>query len=117
MPISEEEAIERFEKKGVINPEYAGVVAEYISEKSQSAERRVVYVEISKVMLERIFIENTSFRVEEGLPEDAEIVGVEYVAERNCYHITFESDEFDPVPEGAQVPQFHPVQIESEYND
>ena len=85
--------------------------------KERSIERRVEYVEISKVMLERIFIENTSFRVKEGLPQDAEIVGVQYVAERNCYHITFESGEFDPVPEGAQVPQFHPVQIESEYND
>ena len=114
---SEQDAIEQYKRKGVINPEYAEEVAEYIREKSQKSESCVMYVEISKVMLERIFIENTSFRVEEGLPEDAEMMGVQYVAERNCYHITFESDEFDPVPEGAQVPQFHPVQIKSEYND
>ena len=56
MVSSEPEAIELFEKKGVIVPDHADVVAHYIREQSEG--RRVMYVEISKVMLERIFIES-----------------------------------------------------------
>lgn len=42
--------------------------------------------------------------IENRLPADAEIVGVNYNHERRCFDITLESSEFGEVPEGAKIP-------------
>jgi len=116
---SEELAIKTFEEQGVILPGYEDVIAEYRKRQDDEidSERRIKYVEVSKVMFERLFVENTRFIVKDGLPDDAEIQGIEYITDRNCYRMTFQSEEFRPVAEGTEVPEYKYIEVESEYDE
>ena len=76
-------------------------------------ESRIKYVKVSRIAFEQFFIGGSEVRVTEGLPEDAEMVNLEYRADRDWFQITFRSDEFDPIPEAGKVPEADGVKIES----
>lgn len=44
---------------------------------------------------------------QDEIPEDVQVVGLEYHAERDLYEVVLESPELDSVLEGARVPYLH----------
>lgn len=45
-----------------------------------------------------------SLRVTDGLPEDAEIVAIDWSYEKQCWQLVVYSKEYDVVPQGQYIP-------------
>ncbi len=50
------------------------------------------------------------YRIENGIPDDAKVVGVRHDPLRNLWEIALESPSFDEVPEGVMPPELPPVE-------
>jgi len=40
----------------------------------------------------------------EGVPKDAQYIGITHSNERNCFYICFEHDSFENIPFGDKIP-------------
>lgn len=68
--------------------------------------RRLRYVEVSRLMVLEMFKEDEYFRkIVNGLPQDAVLVGMDYMAKHDLYELVVHSQEFDVTPEGAEIPR------------
>ena len=45
-----------------------------------------------------------TFQIDSEIPEDAEYMGVTYMADRDQYWIKFQHNSFDPLPHGGCIP-------------
>ncbi len=50
------------------------------------------------------------YRIENGIPDDAKVMGVFFNSLRNVWEIALESPSFDEVPEGVIPPELPPVE-------
>lgn len=75
-------------------------------------EHRVMYVNVSRQAFSWVFTEGV-YKVVNGVPEDSEVVGIEFKAEKDMFKVVLKSEEFDKVPEGGQVPQHEAIDVKS----
>ena len=64
------------------------------------------------VLFERILCWGTKFRVIPDLPADVRYVRHYYDPQQDCIWAIFESETFEPVEEGAEIPQGPPLRVE-----
>jgi len=50
-----------------------------------------------------------SIEIVEGLPDDARLIGIQYIATHDYWIMTWESDEWDPTEEGFPLSRQHIV--------
>ncbi len=64
-------------------------------------------VPISMHMFHTLFMQGNVIHAEciQGLPSDARFIGMAYEPLRNVYVLCFESEQWEPVPEGKTLPQ------------
>ena len=77
-----------------------------LGKKEIPMKHRIVNVIINLETLAR-FVRNDKYvyRVSEGVPADAKPVGVSYSPETRNFHITFEHESFNEVPQGTVIPE------------
>lgn len=78
--------------------------------------RRVKYMEVTRHALAGLFMEGMH-RVTQGVPDDSVVVGVGYNAPKDVYEVMVHSEEFDVIPEGADVPRIDNVYVETVEED
>lgn len=69
----------------------------------QADARRIKHLAISRPMMADLFKEGT-YQIVDGLPDDAEVVSYRYDEDRDLFHLTVHSGEYEIVPESSEVP-------------
>jgi hypothetical protein len=73
---------------------------------------RIMWVEPTCFFAMFFTAAETHFRVTaNGMPSDATVVGNGFDAQRGSFYFHVSSKEFDPVPEGAMLPEHPPIQF------
>lgn len=72
--------------------------------------RRRKAVPISPQLLYDLFTKGKPRYIQciEGLPDNARFIGEHYDVQRDVYYLVFESDEWDAIPFGQQLPTLTP---------
>lgn len=63
------------------------------------------YYEVSAQALMLHLTDGNAFQVTDGLPKDAKLVDCGYSHVRQLFYITVESEEYEDVHEGGEIPQ------------
>lgn len=64
------------------------------------------FILVSREMMGKVFKLNGVFKIKSGLPEDAKLVGLEYVSETDSYRLVYESETWEPTPECCPLLMF-----------
>lgn len=75
--------------------------------------KRIAYIEILPRAIAHFFKPGDVFQVVSGLPEDAVFVSAWLGDFGRLFQCLFESESFDPVPDGTQPPKKGPVEIKT----
>lgn len=75
--------------------------------------KRIAYIEILPRAIAHFFKPGDVFQVVHGLPEDAVFVSAWLGDFGRLFQCLFESESFDPVPDGIQPPRKGPIEIET----
>jgi len=66
--------------------------------------KRLKQFEISRQMLSLLLQEEQIFAIEDGVPQDVEIVDSGYDREKQLFYLTLHHESFDEVHEGEKIP-------------
>lgn len=82
-----------------------GKTARPLNEECEERPRRLKVAYITPELLVRLMRSNVTIRIESHIPEDIDVVGAHWDAQRRAFGITLEHESFGEVLLGEVIPQ------------
>lgn len=73
--------------------------------------RRVRRIEITPEIFPKLFTSGTFFKIEDGVPDDAQFRGYCISPEKNCLIIFIEHESFEEIHESMMAPNHPPLSL------